>query len=120
MSKENCVEGGGWTRLVCYISLLTFLTHNLFDIGKFPGDAHQNAIHILHFLLKTNLLEYMKDLIVFTHWEFIICHFIDIITFQLHVVQIFSFGRVETFTEIRQISNIEMSVLLTDIFLVIG
>ena len=43
----------------------------------------------------------MKDLIAFTHWELIIGHFIDIVAFQLHVVQIVFFGRVETFTEIR-------------------
>ena len=43
-----------WTRLNS--SLLTFLTHNLFDIGKFPRDAHQNTIHIFNFLLKKKYL----------------------------------------------------------------
>ena len=49
----------------------------------------------------------MAHLIVFTHWEFIIAHFIYIIAFQLHVVQIFSSGRVETFTKtIKKLANL--------------
>ena len=34
----------------------------------------------------------LKPLNAVTYWEFVIGHLIDIVTFQLHVVQIFSFG----------------------------